>query len=71
MVVVVGAATQLAPMYLLEIAPYNLKGAFGTASQLFITIGIFIGSVLGLSNILGESIVSYLIGANAVPGGSG
>jgi len=48
-----GAATQLAPMYLLEIAPYNLKGAFGTASQLFITIGIFIGSVLGLSNILG------------------
>jgi len=48
-----GLATQLGPMYLAELAPFNLRGAFGTASQLFITIGICLGSVLGLKEILG------------------
>ena len=47
-------ATQLAPLYLTEIAPYNLRGMFGTANQLFITIGIFMGSVFGLREILGK-----------------
>ena len=41
-------------MYLTEITPFNLRGAFGTGHQLFITIGIFIGSVLGLREIFGE-----------------
>jgi len=49
-----GMAMQLGPMYLLEIAPFNLKGAFGTACQLFCTIGIFTGSVFGLREILGK-----------------
>ena len=49
-----GFATQLAPMYLMEIVPFNLRGAFGTANQLFITIGIFMGSVFGLREILGK-----------------
>lgn len=49
-----GMATQLGPMYLLEIVPFNLKGAFGTACQLFCTIGIFVGSVFGLREILGK-----------------
>ena len=47
-------ATQLAPMYLMEIAPFNLRGAFGTASQLLITVGLFVSSLLGLKEILGE-----------------
>ena len=49
-----GMATQLGPMYLLEIVPFNLKGAFGTACQLFCTIGIFMGGVFGLREILGK-----------------
>jgi len=49
-------ATQLGPMYLLEIVPFNLKGAFGTACQLFCTIGIFMGGVFGLREILGTVI---------------
>lgn len=53
-----GMATQLGPMYLLEIVPYNLKGAFGTACQLFCTIGIFMGGVFGLREILGKSLSS-------------
>jgi len=49
-------ATQLGPMYLLEIVPFNLKGAFGTACQLFCTIGIFMGGVFGLREILGKNL---------------
>jgi len=51
-----GMATQLGPMYLLEIVPFNLKGAFGTACQLFCTIGIFMGGVFGLREILGKNL---------------
>lgn len=50
-----GFANCLAPMYLTEIAPYNLRGAFGTVHQLAVTIGIFLGSVFGLSSILGTA----------------
>lgn len=57
----VGFATQLAPMYLLEITPYNLKGAFGTLNQLFITLGIFMSSVFGLREILGQYILCILL----------
>lgn len=64
-----GAATQLGPMYLLEIVPFNLKGAMGTCHQLFITIGIFTGSVFGLREILGsESLWPVLLLLNIVPG---
>jgi len=51
-----GMATQLGPMYLLETVPFNLKGAFGTACQLFCTIGIFMGGVFGLREILGKKL---------------
>ena len=53
--VVVGMATQLAPLYLTEISPYNLRGMFGTANQLFITVGIFASSVFGLRQMLGDN----------------
>ena len=49
-----GFATQLAPMYLAEITQVKYRGTFGTEHQLFITIGIFMGSVFGLREILGE-----------------
>jgi len=56
----VGMATQLAPLYLTEISPYNLRGMFGTANQLFITIGIFAGSVFGLRQMLGTRVLLYV-----------
>ena len=58
--VIVGMATQLAPLYLAEISPYNLRGMFGTANQLFITIGIFVASVFGLAEILGKFVCLLL-----------
>jgi SP family facilitated glucose transporter-like MFS transporter 1 len=63
-----GMATQLAPIYLAEITPHNLRGAFGTANQLFITIGILMGSVLGLRELLGTvELWPYLLLVNASP----
>lgn len=63
-----GFATQLAPMYLAEITPFNLRGAFGTANQLFVTIGIFMGSILGLTHLLGtRELWPYLLLLNAGP----
>ena len=49
-----GMSNVVAPMYLTEIAPYSMRGAFGTVHQLAITLGIFGGSVLGLPQILGK-----------------
>jgi SP family facilitated glucose transporter-like MFS transporter 1 len=63
-----GFATQLAPMYLAEIAPFSVRGGIGTGHQLFITVGIFVGSVLGLREILGTaSLWPYLLLFNALP----
>jgi len=64
-----GMATSIAPMYLMEICPFNLRGAFGTAAQLFSAIGLFIGSVLGLREILGtEQLWPYLMLVNVCSG---
>lgn len=49
-----GIGNCIAPMYLQEIVKPNLRGAFGTFHQLAITLGIFIGSVFGLPQILGD-----------------
>ena len=65
-----GFATQLVPMFLAEITPVNLRGTFGTCHQLFITIGIFMGSVFGLREILGNpnhhGDDTYMIGISTV-----
>ena len=52
-------ATQLAPLFLAEITPFNLRGAFGTANQLFITIGICVSNLMGLREIFGMARFLY------------
>ncbi len=50
-----GIGNCLAPMFLSEISPFNIRGALGTVHQLSVTIGIFMSSVFGLPSILGKS----------------
>lgn len=55
-----GMAANLAPMYIMEITPFNLRGAFGCACQLFVTLGIFAGAIAGLRELLGELVGTQL-----------
>ncbi len=52
-------AAVIAPMYIMEITPFNLRGAFGCACQLFVTLGIFIGAVVGLRELLGKGLFIF------------
>jgi len=52
--VTAGLNTVLVPMYVSEIAPVSLRGGLGVFNQLAVTSGIFVGQILGLSQILGN-----------------
>jgi len=63
-----GLNAGLAPMYLAEISPSNLRGALGTVYQLIVTLSILLSQVLGLSSVLGsESGWPWLLALTAVP----
>lgn len=47
--VVIGAASVSVPMYISDIVPSEVRGSYGVAHQLLITIGIFFSQVLGLA----------------------
>ena len=51
---VLGLVNCVAPMVLSETSPPNYRGAFGTVHQLSVTIGIFLSSVFGLPQLMGE-----------------
>jgi MFS family permease len=46
----VGVAVQAGPLFLSEIAPFHLRGAFNTQFQLFITIGILLAQCINYAN---------------------
>ncbi|XP_028984849.1 solute carrier family 2, facilitated glucose transporter member 3 [Betta splendens] len=49
-----GLCTVLTPMYVGEITPTALRGAFGTLHQLGVVIGILVAQILGLEFLLGS-----------------
>ncbi|XP_073288033.1 sugar transporter ERD6-like 6 [Primulina huaijiensis] len=44
----VGMISYTVPVYLVEIAPQNLRGALGSVNQLCVTIGVLLAYILGL-----------------------
>ncbi|KAL6489526.1 hypothetical protein MHYP_G00032670 [Metynnis hypsauchen] len=63
-----GLVCGLTPMYVGEMAPTALRGAFGTLHQLGVVIGILIAQILGLEVLLGsQSLWPLLFGMTMVP----
>lgn len=63
-----GLCTGLTPMYVGEISPTALRGAFGTLHQLGVVIGILVAQILGLESLLGsQSLWPLLLALTALP----
>ncbi|XP_020661441.2 solute carrier family 2, facilitated glucose transporter member 3 isoform X1 [Pogona vitticeps] len=63
-----GLCTGFVPMYISEVSPTALRGAFGTLNQLGVVIGILVAQIFGLNVIMGtESLWPLLLGFIIVP----
>ncbi|XP_026545475.1 solute carrier family 2, facilitated glucose transporter member 3-like isoform X1 [Notechis scutatus] len=63
-----GLCTGLVPLYISEVSPTSLRGAFGTLNQLGIVVGILVAQVFGLDVILGtERLWPVLLGLTIIP----
>lgn len=63
-----GFATTASPMYVSEVAPVRLRGAFGTVNQLGVAFGLVGSQILGIDVILGsDSGWPWLLGLAVVP----
>uniref|UniRef100_A0AAY4E209 Major facilitator superfamily (MFS) profile domain-containing protein n=1 Tax=Denticeps clupeoides TaxID=299321 RepID=A0AAY4E209_9TELE len=63
-----GLFTGLTPMYIGEVSPTPLRGAFGTLHQLGVVIGILIAQVFGLEVLLGsEKLWPILLALTILP----
>ncbi|XP_046887599.1 solute carrier family 2, facilitated glucose transporter member 11-like [Hypomesus transpacificus] len=64
-----GVSMNIQPMYFGESAPKHLRGAVTFSSAVFTAFGIFMGQVIGLTELLGsEPLWPYLLASNALPG---
>ncbi|XP_037641432.1 solute carrier family 2, facilitated glucose transporter member 3 isoform X1 [Sebastes umbrosus] len=63
-----GLCTGLTPMYVGEISPTAVRGAFGTLHQLGVVIGILVAQIFGLEFILGsDSLWPLLLALTILP----
>ncbi|XP_060633977.2 solute carrier family 2, facilitated glucose transporter member 3-like [Anolis sagrei] len=63
-----GLTSGFVPMYISEISPTALRGAFGTLQQLGIVVGILVAQIFGLNVIMGtETLWPLLLGCTIVP----
>lgn len=64
-----GVSMNIQPMYFGESAPKHLRGAVAFSSAVFTAFGIFLGQVVGLTEVLGAELLwPYLLASNALPG---
>ncbi|XP_066487972.1 solute carrier family 2, facilitated glucose transporter member 3-like [Tiliqua scincoides] len=63
-----GLCTGFVPMYISEISPTALRGAFGTLNQVGVVVGILVAQVFGLNVIMGTAALwPVLLGCTVVP----
>lgn len=63
-----GVSMNIQPMYFGESAPKRLRGAVAFSSAVFTAFGIFLGQVVGLTELLGAApLWPYLLASNALP----
>ncbi|XP_075266319.1 solute carrier family 2, facilitated glucose transporter member 1-like [Convolutriloba macropyga] len=63
-----GVNTIIAPMYVSEIAPVDLRGALGTLFQFGVVLALFFAQILGLPMLLGnDEYWNFLLGLTLVP----
>ncbi|KAM9639305.1 solute carrier family 2, facilitated glucose transporter member 3 isoform X1 [Harpia harpyja] len=63
-----GLCTGFVPMYISEVSPTSLRGAFGTLNQLGIVVGILVAQIFGLEGIMGtEALWPLLLGFTVLP----
>ncbi|NXK16507.1 GTR11 protein, partial [Arenaria interpres] len=63
-----GVSMNIQPMYLAESAPKKLRGAVALTSASFTALGLVLGQVVGLRELLGgEESWPFLLASNAVP----
>jgi MFS transporter, SP family, solute carrier family 2 (facilitated glucose transporter), member 1 len=63
-----GFATTVSPMYVSEVAPLHLRGAFGTVNQLAVAFGMVGSQILGIDVILGsDNGWPWLLGLSLIP----
>nr|XP_043870545.1 solute carrier family 2, facilitated glucose transporter member 11-like [Solea senegalensis] len=64
-----GVSMNIQPMYFGESAPTHLRGAVAFSSAVFTAFGIFLGQVVGLTELLGSKpLWTYLLASNTLPG---
>ncbi|KAG9355799.1 hypothetical protein JZ751_000641, partial [Albula glossodonta] len=63
-----GLCTGLTPMYVGEVSPTALRGAFGTLHQLGVVVGILVAQIFGLEALLGsDRLWPLLLALTAIP----
>uniref|UniRef100_A0A8C6Z6Q4 Solute carrier family 2, facilitated glucose transporter member 3 n=1 Tax=Nothoprocta perdicaria TaxID=30464 RepID=A0A8C6Z6Q4_NOTPE len=63
-----GLCTGFVPMYISEVSPTSVRGAFGTLNQLGIVVGILVAQIFGLEGIMGtEKLWPMLLGFTILP----
>lgn len=68
--VAAGVCCAAVPMYVNDVSPTQVRGAFGVFHQLFVTIGILVSTVLGMNAVFGNTSLWFLLyGIFVVPAG--
>nr|CDS25463.1 solute carrier family 2 facilitated glucose [Hymenolepis microstoma] len=63
-----GAFTGIAPVYLSEIAPVNIRGISGIMHQLAVVFAILLSQIFGLREVMGTATLwPYLLGLTIIP----